>query len=212
LQRGTAGAFEDFVATVSHVTIEPKYVNMADVNFAADSGSDTPSVSEPASHELSGPISDPVSLAEHPEIVMIELLFYAYRDFVSDPDAVLATFDFGRAHHRVVHFVSRHPGMPVADLLDILKITKQSLGRVLKQLIDTGYIEQVPGPVDRRQRLLYPTAKGRALSLRLTEPQARRVQAAFAGLSAEERRGAEHFLRMMIDAEERDKVTKLIGR
>ena len=212
MQRGTAGAFEDFVATVSHVTIEPKYVNMADVNFAPGDVPDAGPALGPAGEVARGSVTAPVSVAGQPELVMIELLFYAYRDFVSDPDAVLATFDFGRAHHRVVHFVSRHPGMPVADLLDILKITKQSLGRVLKQLIDTGYIEQVPGPVDRRQRLLYPTAKGRALSLRLTEPQARRVQAAFAGLSAEERRGAEHFLRMMIDAEERDKVTKLIGR
>ena len=70
---------------------------------------------------------------------IIELLFFAYRDFVSDPDDVLAQFGFGRAHHRVLHFVNRHPGMKVADLLDILKITKQSLGRVLKQLVDEGY-------------------------------------------------------------------------
>ena len=69
---------------------------------------------------------------------VIELLFFAYRDFVSDPDDVLAKFGFGRAHHRVLHFVNRHPGMKVADLLDVLKITKQSLGRVLKQLVDEG--------------------------------------------------------------------------
>ena len=75
----------------------------------------------------------------------IELLFFAYRDFISDPDAVLVSYGFGRAHHRVVHFVNRHPGIRVADLLDILKITKQSLGRVLKQLVDTGFIEQRPG-------------------------------------------------------------------
>ncbi|PPE82005.1 MarR family transcriptional regulator [Kaistia algarum] len=183
---------------------------MADVNFAGGSGSGATSLPEPPREPSSGPISDPP--AEPPEIVLIELLFYAYRDFVSDPDAVLARFDFGRAHHRVVHFVNRQPGMRVADLLDILKITKQSLGRVLKQLIDTGYIEQVPGPVDRRQRLLYPTEKGRALSDRLTEPQARRVRAALAGLDADGRRAAEQFLRMMIDPEERDKVARLIGR
>src|ERR1700758_5238976 len=69
----------------------------------------------------------------------IELLFFAYREFVGDPDAVLATFGFGRAHHRVLHFVNRHPGMRVADLLDLLRITKQSLGRVLKELVDRGY-------------------------------------------------------------------------
>ena len=76
---------------------------------------------------------------------IIELLFFAYRDFIGDPDEVLAKFGFGRAHHRVLHFVNRNPGMKVADLLDILKITKQSLGRVLKQLVDQGYIVQKEG-------------------------------------------------------------------
>src|SRR6478736_5495886 len=77
---------------------------------------------------------------------IIELLFFAYRDFVGDPDHVLAKLGFGRAHHRVLHFVNRNPGMKVADLLDILKITKQSLGRVLKQLVDEGYVIQKEGP------------------------------------------------------------------
>src|SRR5262245_51453534 len=86
---------------------------------------------------------------------IIELLFFAYRDFVGDPDDVLQKLGFGRAHHRVLHFVNRNPGMKVADLLDILKITKQSLGRVLKQLIDQGYVVQKEGSNDRRQRLLY---------------------------------------------------------
>ena len=103
---------------------------------------------------------------ERRETRFIELLFFAYRDFVSDPDAVLVKYGFGRAHHRVIHFVSRHPGIRVADLLDILKITKQSLGRVLKQLLDLGFIEQRPGPQDRRQRLLYATEAGRALAAR----------------------------------------------
>src|SRR6516164_5850251 len=88
---------------------------------------------------------------------VIELLFFAYRDFIGDPDDVLAKFGFGRAHHRVLHFVNRNPGMKVAELLDILKITKQSLGRVLKQLIDQGYVVQKEGK-DRRQRLLFVTA------------------------------------------------------
>ena len=92
---------------------------------------------------------------------IIELLFFAYRDFVSDPDDVLAKFGFGRAHHRVLHFVNRHPGMKVADLLDMLRITKQSLGRVLKQLVDQGYVVQKEGENDRRQRLLYVTRKAR---------------------------------------------------
>ena len=98
---------------------------------------------------------------------IIELLFFAYRDFVSEPDDVLAKFGFGRAHHRVLHFVNRNPGMKVAELLDILKITKQSLGRVLKQLVDEGYVVQKEGANDRRQRLLYVTSKGEALAMKL---------------------------------------------
>src|SRR5512147_3123004 len=119
---------------------------------------------------------------DEPTWDIIELLFFAYRDFVGDPDEVLLKFGFGRAHHRVLHFVNRNPGMKVADLLDILKITKQSLGRVLKQLVDMGFIEQKHGPVDRRQRLLYPTEAGRTLALRLMSPQARRLGAALASL------------------------------
>src|SRR4249919_664536 len=106
---------------------------------------------------------------------VIELLFFAYRDFVGDPDDVLAKFGFGRAHHRVLHFVNRNPGMKVAALLDILRITKQSLGRVLKQLIDQGYVEQKEGERDRRQRLLYVTPKGAELALRLAHLQTTRI-------------------------------------
>jgi DNA-binding MarR family transcriptional regulator len=156
--------------------------------------------------------SQGLSIDDRPEILLIELLFFAYRDFISDPDTALAGYGFGRAHHRVLHFVSRHPGIRVADLLDILKITKQSLGRVLKQLIDTGHIEQRPGPLDRRQRLLFATEKGRALALRLIDLQARRVRAAISGMSAAERAGAEMFLRSMIDPSERDYVRRLIER
>ncbi|MBL0371954.1 MarR family transcriptional regulator [Rhizobium sp. KVB221] len=110
---------------------------------------------------------------------IIELLFFAYRDFISDPDAILAKEGFGRAHHRVVHFVNREPGMTVADLLVTLNITKQSLARVLKQLIDSGYITQIEGPDDRRQRRLYPTVSGRKLALELARPQSHRIENAF---------------------------------
>ena len=82
---------------------------------------------------------------------LIELLFFAYRDFTGDPDAVLAEYGFGRAHHRVLHFVTRNPGLRVSDLLSILRITKQSLARVLKQLVEEDFIVQRPGPQDRRQ-------------------------------------------------------------
>src|ERR1700716_4040249 len=106
---------------------------------------------------------------------IIELLFFAYRDFVSDPDDALAKFSFGRAHHRVLHFVNRNPGMKVAELLDILKITKQSLGRVLKQLIDQGYVLQKEGANDRRQRLLFVTPQGDALDPSWGRPPTRRL-------------------------------------
>lgn len=127
----------------------------------------------------------------------IELLFFAYRDFVSDPDAVLAKIGMGRAHHRVVYFVSRQPGMMVADLLDILQITKQSLARVLKQLIEMGYIRQMAGAKDRRERRLYPTLAGRELALALSEPQSRRITDAMRQLSPEGRRAVVTFLREM---------------
>lgn len=131
---------------------------------------------------------------------IIEGLFFAYRDFISDPDAILEKSSFGRAHHRVVHFVNREPGMTVADLLDTLQITKQSLARVLKELIDSGYIQQVAGPEDRRQRKLYPTRAGRELALALAEPQSRRIARAFEGMGADDRRVVIRFLAGMQNA------------
>ncbi len=133
------------------------------------------------------------------DFTVIELLFFAYRDFTSDPDAILEQIGFGRAHHRILHFVNRRPGLTVAELLDVLRITKQSLARVLKQLVDTGHIVQVPGPADRRQRELYPTEKGRALALKLAEPQSRRIAQALGKLGMAERAGVEAFLRAMVD-------------
>ena len=127
----------------------------------------------------------------------IELLFFAYRDFIADPDAILSTIGFGRAHHRVVYFVSRQPGMTVADLLAILQITKQSLARVLKELIDSGYIRQMAGPADRRQRRLYPTLAGRELALALCDPQSRRIANAMEGFTPEMRKTVRDFLERM---------------
>src|SRR5262245_52267850 len=119
------------------------------------------------------------NLPEAKLLEFAELLFFAYRDFTGDPDAILKHFGFGRAHHRVLHFVNRHSGLRVADLLDILTITKQSLSRVLKQLIDKGYTVQQAGASDRRERLLVPSDQGRALAERLAARQARRVSAAW---------------------------------
>ena len=141
---------------------------------------------------------------------LIELLFFAYRDFVGDADEVLAEFGFGRAHHRVLHFVNRNPGMKVAELLDILKITKQSLGRVLKQLLDEGYVEQKEGVTDRRQRLLYVTAKGNGLALRLARLQAARIGRALASISTADRDTVRRFLIAMLDPDQRDGVVRLI--
>src|SRR5271157_4748919 len=109
----------------------------------------------------------------------IELLFFAYRDFTAEPDAILTRYGFGRAHHRVIHFVGRHPQMTVAELLAILRITKQSLSRVLGQLIRQDLILQRPGPHDRRQRLLELTAKGHELERQLSEPQRARIANAY---------------------------------
>ena len=143
---------------------------------------------------------------------IIELLFFAYRDFVDDPDDVLAHFGFGRAHHRVLHFVYRHPGMKVADLLDILKITKQSLGRVLKQLIDQEFVEQKEGANDRRQRLLFVTAKGEALALRLAGLQTTRIARALGELGPGAHDAARRFLLAMINPDSRDGVLRLMAR
>lgn len=109
----------------------------------------------------------------------IELLFFAYRDFTAEPDAILTQYGFGRAHHRVVHFVGRRPQMTVGDLLTILKITKQSLNRVLGQLVRQGFIVQHRGVLDRRQRLLELTEKGRDLERQLSAPQRARVAGAY---------------------------------
>lgn len=149
--------------------------------------------------QQSEPVSHPQRSAGGIDFELIELLFFAYRDFISDPDVILAKLDFGRAHHRVLHFVNRQPGMTVADLLDTLKITKQSLARVLKQLIDAGYVHQVTGPRDRRQRRLYTTLKGRELAMALAEPQAQRITRAFDRAGPESRAAVAAFLRAMID-------------
>jgi len=109
----------------------------------------------------------------------IELLFYAYRDFTAEPDAMLARYGFGRAHHRVIYFVGRYPQLTVTELLGILQITKQSLSRVLGQLVRQGFIVQKPGPRDRRQRLLELTPEGIELERQLSENQRQRVAKAY---------------------------------
>src|SRR3954447_26424290 len=143
---------------------------------------------------------------------IIELLFFAYRDFVGDADHELEAFGFGRAHHRVLHFVHRYPGLKVADLLDVLRITKQSLGRVLKQLLDDNYIVQKTGNSDRRQRLLYATAKGEALVGKLAGLQTDRINRALRDIGPEGAETVRRFLRAMIDRDDPDKVLETILR
>jgi DNA-binding MarR family transcriptional regulator len=161
---------------------------------------------------LNSPDTAPAQAAGEPVFDLIELLFFAYRDFVGDADEALAKFGFGRAHHRVLHFVTRHPGMKVAALLEILNITKQSLGRVLKQLVDQGYVVQKEGESDRRQRLLYATPKGEALAMKLAGLQTERIARALAEIGPEAHDDARRFLIAMIDAGGRDNVLQLIAR
>ena len=134
----------------------------------------------------------------------IELLYFAYRDFTAEPDQILAKYDFGRAHHRVIHFVGRHPQITVGELLGILRITKQSLNRVLGQLIRQDFIIQRPGPRDRRQRLLELTAKGHELERQLSQPQRARVADAYRRAGP---RAVEGFRRVLLGiiAEEHDR-------
>ncbi len=149
----------------------------------------------------------PSSLVE-----LIELFFFAYRDFTKDPDVILDELGYGRAHHRILHFVNRYPGLRVADLLDILKITKQSLARVLKQLVEEGIIEQKPGKSDRRERRLFATKQGQKLAERLMEPQILRIQQALlqSGLQSEQISRA--FFYNMINSTEHEAVMQLFSR
>ena len=101
----------------------------------------------------------------------IELMFYAYRDFTFESDQQLKRYQLGRAHHRALYFIGRHPGQTVGHLLSILKVTKQSISRVLKDLLEQGYVEQKSGARDRRERLLWLTEKGVKLERELTDRQ-----------------------------------------
>jgi DNA-binding MarR family transcriptional regulator len=179
-----------------------KYVNMADITR------------DPPVTRRSGPQrgdAEGRSDAERADLIThVELLFFAYRDFTGDPDAVLAQYGFGRAHHRVLHFVHRNPGLRVANLLEVLKITKQSLARVLKQLVGEGFITQKAGAEDRRERLLYATVKGARLAERLTALQVKRVEAALAAAGPDAAATTKRFLLAMISEADRAQVEALV--
>ena len=143
--------------------------------------------------------ANPLFLREEELRQGIELLFYAYRDFTAEPDAILAKHRFGRAHHRVIYFVGRNPGITVSELLGILRITKQSLSRVLGQLVRQDFIDQRQGTRDRRQRLLHLTEKGVALERQLTASQRERIARAYREAGAQAVEGYRRVLEGLTD-------------
>jgi len=179
---------------------------MADINSQLEGARGARAEQKPGSlpATASRPVPDPKL------ITFVELLFFAYRDFTGEADAILAEYGLGRAHHRVLHFVNRHPGLRVADLLQILKITKQSLARVLKELVDRRWIVQQAGARDRRERLLFVTDKGGRLARRLDGVQSRRVAQALARAGVGGDEAAARFLFAIIADEERRAVKALL--
>ena len=179
----------------------------------AVAGSKVLRMSEQALHEAKRPKSARVDGGEglapaftRREVeTVIELLFFAYRDFTAEADAMLARYGFGRAHHRVLHFVGRHPGITVSDLLGILRITKQSLAPVLAQMMREGFIRQRADALDRRRRRLYTTPEAAALDQLLSERQAAHLAAAFAAAGPEAARGFRAVLQAMTHPDERNR-------
>jgi DNA-binding MarR family transcriptional regulator len=135
-----------------------------------------------------------------------DLLFFAYRDFTSVADVILEELGMGRAHHRALHFISRNPGLPVSELLAILRITKQSLARVLSALMEQGYVSQTQGHADRRQRLLTATPEGLALERRLFERQRQRLSAAYREAGGPAVDGFRRVMRGIMDADARSYI------
>lgn len=142
----------------------------------------------------------------------IELLFFAYRDFTGDPDAVLAERGYGRAHHRAIHFIKRRPGITIAGLLEILGVTKQSLNRVLRQLVDDGLVISKTGTKDRRQRHLRLSPAGEELERQLSDPQRARFRRAYSEAGPEAVAGFRAVLERMINEKDREAILSLVGR
>ncbi len=154
------------------------------------------------------PNINPLFLREEELRQGMELIFYAYRDFTAEPDSILTQYQFGRAHHRVIYFVGRNPLITVSQLLEILKITKQSLSRVLSQLVQEDIIIQRTGSKDRRQRLLELTEKGFLLEKKLSENQRERIARAYKDAGAEAVEGYRKVILGMINEKDRQKFLK----
>ena len=131
----------------------------------------------------------------------IEAMFFAYRGFTADPDRILEGMDYGRAHHRAIHFIHRSPGTTVSNLLSILGVTKQSLNRVLRSLIDDGLVEARVGRTDKRERNLYLTQKGAELERQLSDAQRARMRAAYRAAGPAAVQGFRTVLEAMMDPE-----------
>jgi DNA-binding MarR family transcriptional regulator len=139
----------------------------------------------------------------------IEAMFFAYRGFTADPDRILADMEYGRAHHRAVHFINRAPGTTVNNLLAILGVTKQSLNRVLRTLIEDGLVESRVGTADKRERHLFLTDDGRALEQRLSDAQRARMRAAYRAAGPQAVAGFRQVLEAMMDADMRRRYLAL---
>ncbi|MXU64959.1 MarR family winged helix-turn-helix transcriptional regulator [Oceanomicrobium pacificus] len=140
----------------------------------------------------------------------IELMFFAYRCFTADPDRILENYAYGRAHHRAIHFINRRPGLTVNDLLDILGVTKQSLNRVLRQLVEDGLVDSRVGRTDRRQRNLFLTDKGQALEQELSASQRVRMRRAYSTAGPESVQGFRTVLEQMIDPDLRERILRMM--
>ncbi|KNG93551.1 MarR family winged helix-turn-helix transcriptional regulator [Pseudaestuariivita atlantica] len=139
----------------------------------------------------------------------IEAMFFAYRGFTADPDRILSTLSYGRAHHRAIHFINCAPGTTVNNLLNILGVTKQSLNRVLRTLIEDGLVESRVGRADKRERHLYLTEEGKALERQLSDAQRARMRAAYRAAGPEAVVGFRQVLEAMMDPEMRRNYMKL---
>ncbi|NCO20779.1 MAG: MarR family transcriptional regulator [Rhodobacterales bacterium] len=142
----------------------------------------------------------------------IEAMFFAYRGFTADPDRILAEHGYGRAHHRAVHFINRTPGMTVNNLLEILGVTKQSLNRVLRSLVEDGLVQSRIGTHDKRERHLFLTDTGKALEQALSEAQRHRMRAAYRAAGPEAVVGFRQVLEAMMDPEQRHYFARQAGR